>query len=228
VLIALSGLDGTGKSTQVNRLRDQLVKAGYPVETFWYRPGYSGFANRARARLRRIAPGALPRTEDAREVREAVFRRRTVQIAWSTFALFDMFLAYAVGVRWRQRGGTVVIADRWTNDAVVDLELRFSDLRVRSWRLTKAIVACAAHPDAHIFLTGEEHRLLERLEEKDEPFPDPIDVRERRRHAYDAMQEARRDMFVVDATGGSVEDVHRVVVASVAAAAKGLASVSQR
>jgi thymidylate kinase len=212
VLVALSGVDCAGKSTQIERLVARLCGAGVPVSVFWLRPGYSPELNRLRALVRRLRPGAIPRQGDV-QARGRALARWPVALAWFVVALGDLALQYAVKVRWRAWRG-VVVCDRYLDDAIMDLELEF-ERWARAARVAGRILrVLAPRPDASLLLLLPLDEAVARAERKREPFADSPEVRRRRYDAYLAL--ARTDRHtVVDATG-TIEGVHHEVWSRVA------------
>jgi thymidylate kinase len=132
-VIALSGLDGSGKSTQAHALADALERLGYDVAVEWTRIGVNerfghvaaAFESRLAAALnigRRVRRSA--RTSDAARVdRRVKLCRRS--------AVLTQFEATALAIenawcQWRRISGFlargyVVVCDRYTLDSIVSL-----------------------------------------------------------------------------------------------------------
>ncbi|MGM0574763.1 MAG: dTMP kinase [Myxococcota bacterium] len=211
MLIALSGIDCAGKSTQIERLSHALEARGRRPLVFWFRPGYSREMDALRAAVRRLRPGALP-TADRVEVRREVFARPGVRRTWAAAALSDTVLQYAVKLRGHLLAGRTVICDRWLDDARLDLTLRFPDLTGPLDAAHRLIERVCPRPDRHLLLTVPHDEMLRRMAIKDEPFPDPPDVRDRRYDAYLRLAEGDR-IHAVDGARPP-EEVHREVLAA--------------
>ncbi|MCB9727453.1 MAG: thymidylate kinase [Deltaproteobacteria bacterium] len=199
MIIAVSGVDGAGKSTQIARLESWLRAHGARPEVLWHRPGYSPALDLARATLRRLRPGALP-TPGPSAARERAFSKPHVRRGWAALALLDSLVHYAAVVRARSLAGRAVICDRYVDDGLLDLRLRFSDLRTERWPATRALRALSPRPDLSILLMLDRAEVQARVARKAEPFPDPPEMRERRHAAYEALAATGR-FTVVDASG---------------------------
>jgi len=127
-LIVVSGLDGTGKSTQCKLLAERLRLEGHRAETIWNRwePRLSapliGLAKRRLGGRERI------RDEDYEGFTEA--KKRTMQSRWKK-GLWQLMVwsEYAFEVHHRLgwgRRGPVRICDRYVYDTVVDIAVNFS------------------------------------------------------------------------------------------------------
>jgi thymidylate kinase len=147
-VIAISGLDGSGKSTQVERLVETLTKLGYPTVSVWTslvaHPSLSKVAAPLRALIgqRRHPPGVEelwpPAGEDDDPVTRLRERRPGLQMAWVTFVA-------AMNAWWQLRAvrphvlrGRIVICDRYMLDSLVHMRYRYGSQR--RYRLQLAII----------------------------------------------------------------------------------------
>jgi thymidylate kinase len=138
-IIALSGLDGAGKSTQALALRECLAKLGYDAHVAWTPLG-SNAALRALATamkrgLARLPVGPLAHA-DAKRVERRVLSevdgptdaggrwRRLAVPLWSTLITLANVSSYHRNARGSRLRGRIVIYDRFVLDTLV--ELRFS------------------------------------------------------------------------------------------------------
>lgn len=135
LLLALSGMDGAGKSTAAEVLRQRLEVSGLPAEIAWARiGGESALLDRLAGPVKRvlgrrgtvadpIAAGG-PAIAKTRDPREEGGRRRLTSWAWIVIVAWANARSYRAAAAARRRGVTVV-CDRWATDALVDLELRY-------------------------------------------------------------------------------------------------------
>ena len=133
-VVALSGVDGSGKTTLRTALEADLRRAGVPVSTVWVRPGMGlGPLVRVAARAKRAlgqppAPGlrAMAGSDGGGGLRS---RRGAVGWAWALLVCSS----FLVGV-WRQHAEAdgVVLYDRHLVDALATLDFAYEgvDLRV--------------------------------------------------------------------------------------------------
>lgn len=139
-VIALSGLDGAGKSTQAEALRAGLATLGYDAVTVWTPIGSNAqlrrLASAGKRMLARLPVG--PYSGAGRDPDELLLsvngidrsppsiRRRAVVAAWSTVGA----LVNAVSLRRSAQGarsrGRVVIYDRYVLDTIVDLRFSYA------------------------------------------------------------------------------------------------------
>jgi hypothetical protein len=140
-VIALSGLDGVGKSSQAKLLASSLAALGYDTEVVWAPIGQNealrGFARTIKGLLARlpIGPGGgeggggseghlLSRTEPGTP--DFGLARRLFAHAWSTVTTLANLLVLRRAGRGTRLGGRIVIYDRYVLDTVVELRFRYA------------------------------------------------------------------------------------------------------
>jgi thymidylate kinase len=156
-LISLSGLDGAGKTSQAEALRDALEQLGFEAAVTWTRLewttlwenrwlgvlgwpvraalGLAGRVGAGRSRAGHATPGETPAAITPADVRE---RSEVVSHVWVTV----IALAHASAQR-RATGrllapGRVLVCDRYTLDAAVQLRFRYGEerrFRFQTWLL---------------------------------------------------------------------------------------------
>lgn len=211
----MSGVDGSGKTTQLALLERDLLSRGLRVERVWYRPGYSRIADWLRLTVRKIRPTALPPPGPNAE-RDRSFASHRVRAAWMLCAQLDALVQFGIVVRWKRFVSRVVLCDRYLLDSEIDLAWRFGekfDSRSRLWR---AVTTVAPTPNVSVVLWVDEDTAEERLANKREPFPDDKEGRAYRRKRY---EEGLAELRAVRVDGsGSPEEVHGRVNATLSGA----------
>jgi thymidylate kinase len=180
-LIALCGIDGTGKSTQASLLQDRLRASGRSSEVLWCRwdPLLARPAIRLLDRLSgggAKAPAGSVSDGAGGDSRRALKRRllssSLVRRLWTGLMVLDYGLQVAPKLMRARRSADVVIVDRYRHDVLIDLSAGGELVRapkVLSWLLPE--------PDLILVLDVDEETALARK-------PDSLDLtylRERRR-----------------------------------------------
>ncbi len=138
LVVALSGVDGAGKSTLNARLRDQLEWAGVPASTVWARPGnHLGRLTAVAEAGKRLLghdqrPGVAVAAAGETPARS---RNRVIGGGW-TLVVTLAFLADAWRQQLRSRG--VVVWDRHVLDALATLDFAYGGGQLR---LARALVS---------------------------------------------------------------------------------------
>jgi thymidylate kinase len=151
LLIAVSGIDGSGKTTLVEALRERLGERGYQVEIVWTRLEWTtlwdssgqleriaGLVNWLPSRKQPAPVASVPgepssswlHPAPARTTASRLRRRsRLLTHAWSAVVAALHAQAQRKAVVPHLREGKVVICDRYTLDAAVALHRRYDTVR---------------------------------------------------------------------------------------------------
>jgi len=205
MLITISGVDGCGKSTQIAMLDDALRRRGGRGRVLWYRPGYSRELDAIRRAVRRAAPSALPKAGPNAD-RTRVFAKPGVTVGWTAVAAVDMLVQYGIKLRAAVHRDDYVICDRYLADAMLDLEARLPGHAGGLQAAHRLFGPLCPTPDISLLITLSTDEMWRRAEAKEEPFPDPPDVRMARYRRYQAMADS--GAFVVIDGEGSPQAVH--------------------
>jgi thymidylate kinase/glycosyltransferase involved in cell wall biosynthesis len=131
-MVALCGVDGTGKSTQAAILEKHLRSSGRRVRVLWCR--WDPWIARPAIRLldRSVGGGGQSGSqgtggtvdaaaERRRKIRGRLLSMSLVRLAWRALIVIDYGLWTALRVRWARKKDQVVLLDRYWPDVMVDL-----------------------------------------------------------------------------------------------------------
>jgi thymidylate kinase len=140
-IIALSGLDGVGKSTQTKALAGSLAALGYDVGVVWMPIGQSEalrrFASTIKHALSRLPVGPLAGAR-GEEAESHILSRtepgtpefgpatRLASHVWATVTTLANAVAFRRAARGTRTRGRIVIFDRYVLDTVVELRFRYA------------------------------------------------------------------------------------------------------
>jgi thymidylate kinase len=171
MIVAISGVDCSGKSTQIERLLEHLRSHGREAAVLWFRPGYSPELDAVRRFLRLCSGSALPPPGPSKE-REEAFSRGWVRLGWVCIATLDTLWSYGVKLRFYALGGKFIICDRYVFDGILDLHLRFPGLVGLGGWIATLLRALTPTPAINVLLHLPVEVARERQARKAEPFPD--------------------------------------------------------
>jgi len=163
MLIALSGLDGSGKTRHARVLQKAFrTCAGIESRPVWSRAGSLPLVNILLRVLRKLKIDyrknrRLPQSADE----QTPSRGRTALALWSAFNSLDLILFYFFKVKIPLAFGKVVIADRFVHDSLVDLE-RLRQKPDFDRRLYRWVRRLTPKPDVWVFLDVRPDDILRR------------------------------------------------------------------
>lgn len=217
-MIAFSGTDGAGKSTQIAKLCDALTLRGRRPRVVWFRPGYSTEARALKQTWRRLRAGKATPPGPSAE-RSRLLEKPGVQRAWLAMALVDTWLQCALKMRVWRAAGQVVLCDRYIDDAIMDLQTLFPEVVADDWLPWRMVRSMCSRPTVQVLLVLSSEEAERRCELKEEPFPTSLEVRQFREANYERL--SRDPAWVVVDASQSEEDVHLEILRAIDERASG-------
>ena len=202
-LWAFSGLDGAGKTTQIELLSTALAQRKKRVRRVWIRVGYTPTLDWLRALIRRMRPNLLPPPGPS-SARDKQMNSARLRRIWLVVAMLDLLVYLGVWVRLLRMLGFQVVADRWIEDSELDLRLNFSHDAPETWCLWRFVKFLLPKPTVHFLFLIPVEESIRRSREKKEPFPDG-EVTLKRRLAY--YSEHLVETHVIKMDGVQTRDV---------------------
>jgi len=170
-LITISGLDGAGKTTQINLMTEYLHNKNISVCYIWSRGGYTPGFLLLKKIIRKLTGKKMPVAGRTSE-REKKLKNPKVAKIWLNIAIIDMFFLYAIYFRCLILLKKTIIADRYIWDTLIDFKLNFDFIEIEKMFAWKVLIYCIPSPDFPLYLDISLEKALKRLSTKDEPFPD--------------------------------------------------------
>jgi len=202
-LITFSGIDGAGKSTQAKLLIKNLENRGYCAIYLWSRGGYTSFFEELKILLRKVLPNSVPSSGHSKK-RGFLFKKKFIRKLWLSIALADLARVYGITIRFWQMSGKIVICDRYLFDTLLDFKMNFPQEKIESRFLWKFLRWIAVKPDANFLFMIPIEESVQRSEIKGDPYPEPLDVRQKRYSLYNELAQ-NETFYVIDATMSEVQ-----------------------
>ncbi len=208
-MISLSGIDCSGKSTQINNLINDLKLHGLKCRYVWSRGGYTPGIEI----LKKIVRPNAPKDRDAKiQFSQKFISNRKRAKVFLIVSIIDLCLYYTINLRimsvFRE-----VICDRYIWDTLIDFKIKFPTIKFENWTIWKLTLKMMKKPDISICLYLSAEESMRRSKMKFEPFPENIEQRMTRIREYEQeMKEKRWDNIIdasasTDAVYGEIKDV---------------------
>ena len=194
--IAFSGLDGAGKSTQIDLLKQYFISKNQSVLVFWSRGGYTPGFSLLKKCLRLIAGKKLPKAGNSKQ-RDKVISNPKIQRVWLNIALLDLIFYYSVYLRFQKVFlRKTIICDRYIYDTYIDFKLAFSNQDFERFFLWKTLNKIALKPSKHYvaLITVEESQRRSTI--KGEPFPDTEETLKNRLSFYQEYLKSPNSIYI--------------------------------
>lgn len=183
LLFAFSGIDGAGKSTQIELACQQLREAKKKYVYLWTRGGNTPGVAFLKSALRKLSPVRLPPPGRSSE-RDRLLAKPRVQTLWIYLAILELYWIYGIYIRWQLMIGRIVLCDRYLEDTLIDFTIMFPKRDVGAWFFWRGLKTIAPSPRASFFLKIPLDTSFERCNSKFEPFPDTEEEKVKRYELY--------------------------------------------
>tara|TARA_B110000027_G_scaffold133516_1_gene162221 strand:- start:4832 stop:5479 length:648 start_codon:yes stop_codon:yes gene_type:complete len=196
-MIIFSGLDCSGKSTQIELLKNNLEKKGKKNLVFWSRGGYTNGFQKLKDLLRGFGGKNLPKPGFTPE-REKALSNGIIRRVWLSIAMIDLFYYYVIYLRIKYLLGYNILCDRYLLDTNIDFKLTYPKNDTEKWVLWRLIKIFALKPDFHFVSTVPVRESVIRSKFKFEPFPDPPEVLAQRLELYNEDLKRNVSLIFID------------------------------
>ena len=194
--VIFSGLDCSGKSTQIEFLKKKLEKNN-KVLVFWSRGGYTPGFQKLKDILRALSGSKLPSPGNSPS-RDKALSNPIIRRVWLSIAMIDLFYYYAIYLRFKNLIGYNIICDRYLIDTNIDFKLTYPDSKTDKWILWKLINLFAIKPNYHFVSTIPVNESVIRSKNKFEPFPDSPETLEKRLVLYKKELKNDKKLIFID------------------------------
>ena len=145
-IIIFSGIDGSGKSTQIDDLIEKLNKKGNRSFKFWARGGYTpAFLFFKKVTRKLLGEKQIPSGKSIE--RERILKNKFISTIWITIACFDLILFWGIYLRIKKLFFDFILCDRYLLDTLIDFEINFSQNNFKKNLLWLFLVKLLPIPD---------------------------------------------------------------------------------
>ena len=206
-VITFSGIDCSGKSTQIDLVKDHYVRKGKKVRVIWSRGGYTPVLETLKTFIRRDKSY----TEEQKVAyRQGISNNSKKSRLLLLASIWDLAFYYGVVFRFIEWFNIMIICDRYIWDTYIDFKIKFSQFEFEKWLSWRFVLKVIKKPAISIVFTIPIDISMQRSIEKNDPHSEPYDIRLMRIHNYEEQIKKNRWQYVIDATQ-SKEDVFKEV-----------------
>jgi thymidylate kinase len=119
--IGVIGTDGSGKTTLVNKLVEELNRRGFSTKKVWFR--FPRFLTFSLLLIAKLTGFTKYKSDGKHRVAIHYFQARPFRILYPALVLVDVIAHYIVKVWIPSKLGYVLVFDRWIHDILIDIAI---------------------------------------------------------------------------------------------------------
>lgn len=191
-VVSFSGIDGCGKSTQIEIISSKWISQGVKVKIIWARPGSTPCLLLAKKIYRTVFRSA-PKVGRSQE-RTRMLKSSYMGKLWLYLSMMEIVVIYAIITRLYAFLNYRVLCDRNFADSLIDYEVmlgkRYYDTKFG--RIMRNI--CSADVSVLFDITIAESE--KRCADKYEPYPDLPEEKKHRHNLYQKYKSTYSDITI--------------------------------
>ena len=197
MIISFSGIDSSGKTTQLDIFEQYCKNEGYNVKKIWGK----GRGTPGVLLLKEIFRGDKHMTqEEKKEYRKEVYKNSKKRCLLLTASILDLWWYFGLYYRFLNWTHKILICDRYIWDTYIDFLSEFPEYNVDNWIIWKIAVALAPHPKYSFMFYISAEESYRRDQQKGDPDLDPIEIKRAKVDKYMKQINSGKWNVVIDGT----------------------------
>lgn len=207
-MVSFSGIDSSGKTTQINMLYDYCVKNGIRVKKIWGKARGTPGVMLVKSIVRRDRKMNFEQKMSYREqIYKSTVKKKLLLIA----SILDLCWYFGIYYRFLDFFNTVLICDRYIWDTYVELKTEFSGIEIDRWPLWKFAVSVSPKPETSFVFAITAEESLKRDAEKNDATPDSLNIKKAKISMYMDLMEEGKWTNVMDGLK-PIDEIHKSIL----------------
>lgn len=194
-MISFSGIDGSGKSTQIDLLKSFYDELDINYKIIWGRGGWTPGLEFIKNIVRTDKKLDFHEREAYRlRIHENLKKKKLLLIG----AILDLYLYFGIYYRVLAIRYNTVICDRYIWDTYVDFKVNYSMFNFENWFIWKALLKFIPYPEKSIILTVSTEEASRRCKLKADVFPESEEIMKKKIGLYCELIKDNKWTLVID------------------------------
>lgn len=210
-MISFSGIDGSGKGTQIGLVESYLFKRRIRYKTIWARGSWTPGVELIKKIVRRDRRFSEEQKSAYRiEARTNPRKQKIILI----LSILDLCIFFGLYYRIIRLLGYYLICDRYIWDTAVDFRVNFSNHHFEKWFLWKLLLKLIPIPYPSFILQISAEQSIQRGMVKQEAFMESLEIKRKKIEEYRTLAGDGKWTHVIDGTL-PVNEVQEIVRKSI-------------